>query len=352
MKVGIVTFNQAINFGAHLQAYALQEYISSLGEEAYQVIIRNNHQDIFMPINNFHSVLANLRRAVFYSRFKRKLNLFRDFEKKYINYTDWIIDTQNASDYEDSFDCWVTGSDQVWHCAAGMNEIFFLEFVRTKKRIAYAASMGEPVVKKDEYERFCDALRKFNYISVREDSIKSLISQASNLNVSCVLDPVFLLGREHWQQFIKPIKNKYIFVYATQVSEELLNQINDLKDKTGYDVYTVHKLPRIKARILEYKSGPIEFLSYIANAQYIITSSFHCTAFSIIFEKNFVTISHSNTGARTNDLLTKFGIENDVAKSGVYNYFENYGYDYSKIREAMEHYVKKSKEFLNKALSD
>lgn len=350
MKVGIVTFNEAINFGAHLQAYALQEYIRLLGHESYQVKIENDYQKIFVPFTNFHSILANLRRVIFYPRFKRKLEKFLSFEKEYIHYTDWVANESTIGRYENDFDVWVSGSDQVWNCTEGINSIFFLEFVTNKKKIAYAASMGEPKVNELDYNRFCNCLKRFDMISVREDSIQAFISKASSLAVSCVLDPVFLLSKEHWNKFVYNIYKKYIFVYATQISEELVTIIKELQNKTGYEIYSIHKLPGLKAKVLEYKSGPSDFLSYIANAQYVITSSFHCTAFSVIFEKRFVTISHSKTGARTNDLLAKFGIDNEKAKNNVYGFFEDIGYDYSEIRIKKEHFIKDSMEFLAQAL--
>ena len=106
------------------------------------------------------------------------------------------------------------------------------------------------------------------------------------------------------------VPEKYVFVYATQISSNLIESVQQCEKMTGYKVISVHKL--LNHKTIEFKSGPLEFLNYIYYAEYVITSSFHCAAFSLIFSKNLTAIPHSTTGVRMTDLFESLGASNSL----------------------------------------
>ena len=214
-----------------------------------------------------------------------------------------------------SFDIAIVGSDQIWH-KWGDDKLelpfYYLEFMPIEKRAAYAASFGFEEFPEKDREQHKNGLRNMRYISCRELSGCKLVSEAIGRNVPHVLDPTLLLSATDWRkiedqasEFARSWKN-YAFVYF------LGEQTVEYKKKIR-DVMQTQKIDRI-IDFSNYmdknisKCGPAEFLSLIDHAEWVFTDSFHCTVFSVIFDKKFTVFRREQEGfekmfGRIEDLL-------------------------------------------------
>ena len=305
MKVAILTFNTATNFGAQLQAYALQKTLTDMGFEALHIrrgLASNSH--------SFKSVV------------KSKLSGERD--KKYEEFTNNILrfypgsyTRETVYQISDDFDAFVSGSDQVWNVKNGIDPVWFQDFVPDDKlKISYAASLGIDHIPLMYAEQISKRLDSFDYISVREKSSVEELGKFTDNKVSWNIDPVFLVSAGEWSQMAgEPIeKEPYIFVYGTQMSDEFKQIALKLKKETGLKLLSVFRMNG--AKTVEYSCGPIEFVNYIKNAEYVVTTSFHATAFSIIFHKNLIEYLHSSTGSRARGILSLFHQEGSIVSAG------------------------------------
>ena len=306
-KIGICTFYNNNNYGSYLQSYALLNKVRSLGYDAYIIDFKDYSKSWNRRIRNI-TILNRLKciighpmllletvKARFVSKASTKCspNLahkFTDFSNRHLSFY--------SGDYTDgSFHAFIAGSDQVWKITLpGLHYVFFLQFCCTEKRISYAASLGSDKIPNFNRKVLCRYLKSFKAISVREDSaIELLNSLGLKLPLVQVLDPVLLVGEKFWLKAInpEPITTGYVFLY-------FLDPLND----------NVHILNRILARyshckILMIDTGvrlndvvgikyieptPLEFVSLIKNSDVVVTDSFHGTAFSLLFTKEFYVI--------------------------------------------------------------
>lgn len=345
MKIAIATMSRDISYGGNLQAYALQKTIlQNSHSQCLQIARHNKRHSVFVPIRNIRNILTDANRLLHYPQYRRKLNLFEIFQDEYIQFTDMVYTDNNADGLNNVFDCFISGSDQVWNCASGLDSILFLNFAnKDKMKVSYAASIGLSKVPEQYQVEFVQAVNSYDHVSVREKRAQEIVEELTKKKATHVLDPVFLLEASEWREHIgQPIEQeKYIFVYATQVSEALLNCVKECQRLTGLKVITVHKIEDYE--VIEFKSGPLEFLNYVNNAEYVITSSFHCVAFSMLFSKNVTVIPHSKTGVRVTDLVEMLG-----AKATIYNgnFNSEMTYDPVLVNSNIEKYRKTSLEFI------
>ena len=187
------------------------------------------------------------------------------------------------------------------------------------------------------------ALADFDYVSVREESGKKIVSDISEKTAVVSLDPVFLKNKEEWESLIgeRLEKSKYIFVYPTQKNSQLDSLVNKIHKETGYKVITTR--PSIKYKNV-IAMGPIEFLNYIRYAECVVTSSFHATAFSLIFQKPLFVVSHSSRGTRTSDLLKKAGLDDCIISKTNKNL--NFNCDYENAQKLLNAYILESKNYI------
>lgn len=326
-KVGILTFHCADNFGAMLQAYGLKTYLRERGIAADIVpyeppFMTGRHWWIpYVPTGSIEKILSrgwngwkrNLKLGK--SFFDQRMNM-KQFRKKYLMGKGkkklFFLWQFRKLQYR----CYIVGSDQIWNpdITLGLRRAYFgaFENENKKKVIAYAASMGKESVADKYSEEFSDLLKSLDHISVREKTAIPYICQFYEGDVCSVPDPVFLLKKRDWMDIEKlPDKAGYIFVYLTEKNDGLLRYVGELAKKKGLGIIKI-KGGRDFAGInivTDDTAGPSEFLGYLHKADYVITNSFHGTAFSIIFEKQFVVFQHSSAGARISDILDLCGLE-------------------------------------------
>lgn len=322
IRTATITFHEAINYGAILQTYALQQSILKLNIE--NEIINYSCKDIekVYRLIRLDSLRGFIKSIVSIKSFYYKKKNFNTFIKEHIKMTPKVNKNFLCSEtFNKQYDVFITGSDQVWNYEiTNFDKTYMLDFVREdKKKKSYAASFGIgeiPSRYKLEYKRY---LEKFSSILLREKTGIQIIEKLLNKKVETVLDPVFLLSKEEWNTIIKPnkfdeIKNKYILVYMPTV--EMKTFVEALSKKYKLPIYNITD-PILKWKNsfgkIESSLSPNEFVNAIKNAKFVVTASFHATVFSIIYNKEFYINIDSKgkvRGSRLIDLLNLLGINN------------------------------------------
>ncbi len=292
--IATITFHRALNCGAVLQSYALQKYIESLKCDSEVIDYRcpkvEEAYRIFRKTKNLRDMIS----VVIYFPIKIvKKYKFSKFKKTYLKQSLKCNTHEELMKLSKKYKTVIVGSDQVWNLEiTGKDKAFFLDFCDKDKRVAYAASVGNNSLFLQNEKLYKDDLNKFKGISVREKSVSEKMGVLLGRKISTVVDPVFLLDREEWERMIdaKGENSPYIFSYCLHEKKvyEETQRISDRKSLPIVCVPSNFKCP-IKGKI-KRTMGPIEFLTMIRNAEYIVTDSFHAIAFSIIFNKKFIPV--------------------------------------------------------------
>ena len=351
MKAGIITFHRAVNYGAVLQAYALQHAIEKLGYKAEIIDYRCKEVDRaaspFLGFRNGDNFKAATKKLVF--RLRKNI-AFNSFTRQYINLSSKAADISDLEKMSDKYDVFFTGSDQVWNYGcAGNDEAFFLNFVKDgKKKNAYAASFGTEKKFEDDPFDYRNLLADFNSISVREKSGVEIVKSESGRDAQVTLDPTLLLNKEEWMSAVgkRPLKEKYIFVYYIRESKDLLDYAKKLSEETGYKIINAKN-----SKEFFMKCSPSDFLAWIYYADYFVTNSFHGTVFSLLFNKKFaIELDNGKTvNNRSKELLELVGVDRTLALQNIDRINEET--DYVAVESIIEKERAKSVEFIKKALT-
>lgn len=312
MRIGILTFHFAYNYGAMLQAYALSEYLSKCGHD---VKIINYYPDELRHLYTLNPFVASRKREVIekFKKFPSCARQFRRFEKfknEELPCTE-EISRDHLSQCNNRYDAFIVGSDQVWNNRILENVTpYFLDFVDDKKKkISYAASFGSVDIS-ERYKRSLPVyLEKFDKISVREKEAVRLLDGVGISSIS-VVDPVFLLNRKEWLSLISSIsvsKERYLFYYALEADAKLDEYVKCRAKREDKKMVVVHptceKVSNIKEAVYLNDVGPKEFLSLLVNADTVITNSFHATAFAAMFGIEVLNMASPSRLARSRGLI-------------------------------------------------
>ena len=324
-KIGILTFNRAINYGAVLQAYALKKSI-----EKYAPCNIINYETIYGKRDSCLSLKNLIKKIIFRKKYKR----FYDFINN--NSTDRIYDNQTrASILENNFGKIIVGSDQVWnYTCSGEYPTFLLDFIENDSNIdcySYAASFGVSSIPNEHFNCYNEHIKKFKNISVREETGKNILKEQFSIDSEVVLDPTLLLDKDEWIKNLnlKKTNKKYILTYFLDDDNDFKEIAKAVSKKTGLPIYNI--TTSIKSQFGDKtirNAGPKEWVEYFYNAEFIVTSSFHGTAFAINFNKQFYTYAKNNRSSRIVDLLNTVDLserrifktdEIDLNKKIIYN---------------------------------
>lgn len=345
-KIGILTFHNVMNYGAVLQCYALQKVINKRYGNCAVIPYVNkqlawNDKPVHLTPFNVKTIAKTVSQGLGNLK-KRKA--FDVFLSEYLQ----MGDTSNLANYTDI----VVGSDQVWNVNLTNNDYtYFLEDYNRNK-YAYAASFGEDDIPEDALKRIKEDVSRFAAVSVREQAAWQVLNK-EKIESQVVIDPVLLLEEGEWKKTVtnsQAHKEKYILVYCVEKSKRVFDYARRLSDRTGLKIYYLNQNMFFKEKGFIYKRGvsPIEFLNYIQDAEYIVTNSFHGTAFSIIFEKKFAvdTIWHGEKNIRISNLLSMFEL-NDRDMNSLN---ENIGQeiDYTSVKVVLVEKRKLAQQFLDK----
>ena len=248
------------------------------------------------------------------------------------------------------------GSDQVWNFELSGNDgTFFLDFVDdASKKCAYAPSIGKVELNQAEQEAFF-ALKDFKYLSVREKSAADMIESILGKRPIELIDPVFLLSKEDWKSVEKEYKgltDKYVLVYHFSTNDrEMIDFAYEYAKKNDCKlVFVQNSLKKYKNAKVIKDASPEEFLWLIDNAQCVITNSFHGTAFSIIFEKEFYSAINIVRSTRIKELLKLCGLENRIINSDTSMKKNNISW--LEVNHIIDENRKKAYEFLDEIVQN
>lgn len=334
--VGIITIHRIHNYGSVLQAFALCKVVDELGyqSELIDYVFPNSFQVnssiVKIPISTSKITLKHKFIKIFYTlRLLKQHKLTDDFLKERVhisNKTYWSPDDINT--YSPSYDIYMTGSDQVWNPRYTRGDMsFLLNFVpENKKCVSYASSYGTTNIPHTLRGLYHKNLSKYSYIGVREASGVALTKQLCGKSASVVLDPTLLLDIEEWNKEIpksRIVKEKYIFCYflnytfnAFPYADEFAEHVRNI---TGYKlIYGTRPPQKIFNRDSHYMVGlgPVEFMQMIRDAEIVLTTSFHGTAFAVNFERPVYSIikNRKSGDSRQVSLLDSIGLNNRIVE--------------------------------------
>lgn len=325
MRIRTITCHDVDNHGASLQAYALVTYLQKQGHDAaiinYKPAYQYQHCSLKTVANPKYDkpvlkwIYLGLkmpgRLKTLHSKNKKCFDGFREHHlpltRLYHTFDELREDPPDA-------DVYLAGSDQIWNTAFenGRDPAFYLDFapkdrIRASYAASFAAEHADPACAADQARR----IGELNYVSVRERTGLGILRELGIENGVNVVDPVFLLDAAYWRSvMLKDLprgQKPYILVCDFDRSETVQNAARALADRYGYDVYTIYK-NGCEDRYLD-EVGPLEFISYIESAAFVLSNSFHATAFSMILHKPFMTFDRcEHLNSRIHDLLLLTGL--------------------------------------------
>ena len=331
MDIGLITLHKIVNYGSVLQAYATLKAVEKLGHTATLIDYYNERMHLLGMAKRIKykkelfkkNIPARLAaQCIMLPSYVHRFHIFKRFWRKYYRLTENTYGSfDELAENPPIFDIYCTGSDQVWN--SGWNECidraFFLDFIpKNKQCFAYAASFGKPELDISEKAETAELLRKYGSLSVREASGVEILRDLGFEGALNVLDPTLLLNYDDWKPMISDRfkKKRYVMVYNLNRDSRIDKLAKRLAKAKNLPVYTIcysyhEKLSRCGKTYCCPK--PEDFLSMIYNAEYVVTDSFHCTAFSINFSKKFLSVYPQKFGTRLQSIIELCGLDNRVA---------------------------------------
>ena len=369
MRIGIISVNNAHNFGSSMQAYALLTYLRNYGHKAQVINYRNPYiEDSYRVQKKAEkSIHSKLKYGMMYAvRILKKPYLIkrrRRFEKFFVQYFD---QTEPVTSYKQlcntnyDFDVAFAGSDQIWNpnIVKSIDPAFFLKFLDSKAiNASYAASIGMEELTEPQKAVFAEYLRHLDYISVREESARELLQPLTEKKIDLTADPTVLLQASDYEKLlcVRPYEGEYIYVHVhhyTAKSPELVKMAEALSENSGLPV--IHNIQGLHFKHQvghTCDAGPRETLSALYHAKYVLTQSFHITMFSLIFHKMFVTMKRDRYNTRLEQLLGAVGMADHLVDPGTVPKLEALSQDFSVVEEYFKNERTHAAAYIEKVLS-
>lgn len=332
MKIGILTFQGASNYGAVLQALGLCKYLERCGHEVDVIdyyapeLYGLYDYHIFSKPVSFRSVVSKtLRRR----RNEREFKAFELFRRQYLTFSPHCETSNELKEVCECYDAVICGSDQVWNPKANgnHNEEYFLSPVDGSKvkKIAYAASFGNIECAKGLERNIAHWLKDFRGVSVREDEAVHYVSSLCSNPVKRVLDPSMLLDASDYMSFEKSIETPkhFLLTYMLGANEGMRKAVEIASSSMDLPVIALGR--KMSGGEFIKDIGPGEFLSLFRKADAVITNSFHGSAFSMLYGKPFVSFGNGRYNSRMETLLGAVGqperfISNTIDKANLLDF--------------------------------
>ncbi len=367
MKVGIITYHSAYNFGSVLQALATQQAVNKLGYETEILNYRMASQYDFYMLSRKKGIKSNIKKLLYGKKIKelekRELR-FEKFIKEKMKLTSEFSKPENVTMFYKEFDTIISGSDQIWNKHSNelcnvdwkyMNPYILKDF--NGRKVSYASSIVNMTT--EELNMIKEPLKSFYSISCRETSASNRLKKMLDKDVSTVCDPTLLLNKEEWSFYFgkKPIvEEDYILFYSLSSFKRINSTIKKLEKKFN-DIKIVVLSPLAPVVLSQksyimYDAGPKEFLNLVNNAKCVITDSYHGTMFSINFGIDFYYLEEAKKNeVRVRDILDILKIKGrkvtDINQINLANHM-----DYKSVNEHIKEYRKASIEYLKLNLSE
>lgn len=363
-KIGVLTYHRVFNFGSLLQTYALQEYLESQGQKVEIIDYypeRLQKKRLLFHVNPkwsrpvwkmiVHLVPAVIARLMGY-------HMMDTFLAKYVHLTDKVYETEEDLKRDcPLYDVYLNGSDQIWNVDTSdgeVDKVFFMSFLPDgKRKAAYAGSFGKADFSENDLCQIGKLLSRYDCVSVREKSGLNVLKKAGIEGGKWVLDPTFLLKPDKWMKIAKAIKlpKHYLLVYNLNRNPEIIRAAELIANEKKLKIVNfAHSFSFIKnAKNIIYPT-PNLFITLFANADYVVTDSFHGTAFSINFNREFVTIPAPQFNERLESILGLFKIEERLIRDGKYDEVIKNTIDYKSVNAILQLEREKSYNFINQRI--
>ncbi len=366
-KIAIVTFHKACNYGAFLQAFALQETLNQYPDtEAYILdygseMIDERYTPSYCLKRKGNLIKKICKYIMDYQDINKRNNVFAQSREKYFRIEAKNVTRDQLGQIVDNYQAVITGSDQVWNREIIKDDnTFFLDFVKPhQKKYSYAASIGKSFLNQDQLQDMTEMLHDYNRISVREPDIVPEFERCSEFPpVVCTLDPVFLYKAKDWRKFSEyKARKPYILFFMMGQSGNALPAMNFARkyaNEKKWDVVFLSDNERwYKYRDLNHfgVATPAEFVGLIDHAECVITNSFHATAFSIILHTNFYVETQVLRNNRIVNLLNSVALEERGLIKGKPQDVKN-AIDWNDVDKKIQPLIQKSHEYLDEIVSD
>ena len=368
-RICCITVFNTPNYGTVLQAFALQNAVEKLGYKYTVLNYFNKEQECkftFWGSTKYMDWKYKIAKKVLYPLRMRQLKSILKFQNQYLHLSRRVRNKNELFEFAKEYDVFITGSDQVWNNQEinHYDDVYFLAFAENKRKIAYAASFGKTynMLTRKDIEFYKKEIANIDFIGLRERSGQRIVDKISNRRAQVVCDPVFLLEKNQWENYCeKPSISRYIFVYLIgnginlDVNKKIIEKAKKISKKRDAKLiivgvgltsilYGANRTPTVQ-----------QWLGYIKHADMIISNSFHGTAFSTIFEKEFVSFVSGDANRRMNtrlyDLLSFLELDSRLVNIHAENmdvYEEKV--DYTVARERIRMFREDSINFLKEGI--
>lgn len=375
MKIRTITCHHSFNHGAMLQAFALVKYLQTLGHDVAVIDYRPKYQPghkvdpSFTPgigflgtfgLRHLYGLYKRIqapRRKAYYELEQSRRDTFESFFKKYIQVTQTqYTSIKQLRNNPPEADMYIAGSDQIWNTKIknGRDSAFYLDFGHPKRKISYAASFATTTLN-GRFKAFVRSkLRNFDAIGVREKS-GLLILESLGFDGLIVVDPVFLLARHVWDVILGPHEgvfnedaDDYILTYDFEARGGIIEPVaKRLSTLFKCKIYSVSPYNLSYADRSFVCCCPFSFVSLIKHARCVVSNSFHATAFSLIYAKDFFVVNRKDgLNVRMQDLLSHYGLSNRLINGSENDEFLVEHIDYNSVDKILAEDIIESKSFL------
>lgn len=367
MKIRTITCHDVYNYGASLQAYALQQYLETKGHDVKIIDYKPDYMRVHYkfwhvpPSSRYYTramrnpILRFFLCCYFapkrFNTIGRKWR-FDKFRRNYLHLTRRYNSYAELQAAPPAADVYIAGSDQIWNCALpnGKDPAYFLQFGnKATRRISYAASFAIPEITTEHRKQMSNWLRCLDAISVREHTGLSILHSMGLEGVE-VVDPVFLLKGHQWKAFAgskQLIDKKYLLVYDLYLNDtRLQHEAERISSEQGLKLVAVDanvKCPYAQINISD--AGPQEFVNLISHAEYVLSNSFHATAFALMLNRPFAVFYKYANISRMADILHHLGADNSLNPSTPC-----YEFDWNKINRRIQAMRENSIQYLTEHL--
>lgn len=373
------------NYGTALQGLATVEIMKSLGYP-FRIIRYNKRRSLWTIIKTLPGYLRSgvldtikiqrrnkkmrAKHPDYVNNIKLRTDKCNAFKTKYFEplcdyYTGWNALVEGSKNYDVVF----VGSDQVWSplsLYAGFYNLMFVD--KSVPQFSYSSSFGKSNIMDHQKKGVARFLNKMDAISVREVRGAEIVNELTGRNAKVVADPTLLLNREQWDKLINDskavINERYILCYMLGPRSDNRETVTRLGRELGLKVVTFNHMDHYEPAdegfgdIQNYTSDCLDFVKLLSNAEYVVTDSFHCTVFSILFHKKFLTFYRLNpsdkksTHSRIDSILGLMGLQDHIVKdtNGIYSSVINKDVDWSLVDKKLDGLRQESMDFLKKAL--
>ncbi|MEL0622236.1 polysaccharide pyruvyl transferase family protein [Marinomonas arenicola] len=366
-KVGLITYHASHNIGSMLQTYALQSVLIEEFDCDVEIINfsskeQRNMYSLFPRVTSLNVLIKNVINFFSYPLLKSRFNDFELFIERYFSLTISSYDsTSQLYELDNKYDVLICGSDQIWNVnCTDFDEAYFLPFSSKTKKVSYAPSLGgRNILNSDvDLEKYKNYLENFNFLSVREKNGKKWLDELTGKDFEIVADPTILVNRDVWEKIVSPreFDFDYIFFYGVPFSSETYAIVKKISKELNLPVIMldakswIYKGNFLKGIKLSKHSSPNDYLSLIKYSKLVITTSFHGSIFSTVFNKNFWAVTYKDTNPDDDRIAT---LLSQLKLSERLIYLEEYkkydlleDVDYSDFEKNINDFKDKSFKFL------